>query len=188
MAATENTQFAIEVDFSKADLWDPTKGGINDPEPGAYLDAKVVGAVEYGKDDGKKSIKVTVALPGAGETDLYLGLDLSKEANVRKILTALASCGVDPAKIKAKGKVQIVPAMFMGKDGKGATCHVIVKLVEGTDAQNRKKLNDKEFATKDQALAYKAAMGSAAPTGGGSTSAAQNGAAAGGGDLAGLFG
>lgn len=157
--ASENPNFAVTVNFANLDPWDPTKGGVNDPEPGAY-NARTIRAVEYVKDDGGKSIKVTVALDGQGETDLYLGLDFSKEANKRKMLTALASIGLDAAKLKAAGDVKIEAKHFLGREGKGAPCFVIVKLVEGTNARGQKNLNDKEFATKEQYAAYKAMLAS----------------------------
>lgn len=168
--AIENPNFSVEVNFAGVEPWDPTKGGVNDPDPGAYP-AKVVKAVEYDKD-GKKSIKVTVEIQGQGQTDLYLGLDFSKAGNVRKLATAIQSMGIDFAALQAKGAIKVTPAWFMGKDGKGAPCYVIVKAVEGVDAQGRKKLNDKEFASKAQFEAYTAAVAS------GSVPAASGGAPA----------
>lgn len=190
--AEQNAQgFTIPVNFAGIDPWDPTKGGVNDPEPGVYT-GKVTAAVLHTKasDPSKQSIKVTVDLAGAGETDLYLGLDFSKAANVRKMLTALASCGVDVVKLRAAGQVNLVPAWFMGKDGKGAPCNVIVKAVEGVDAQGRKKLNDKEFATAEQAQAWASAQaGAASATAGtaGASTPPAGGAAAGGGAVGALF-
>jgi hypothetical protein len=185
MAATENATFSIPVNFQGVEPWDPTKGGVNDPDPGAYA-CKVTKAVEYAKDDGKKSIKVTVAGP-FGETDLYLGLDFSKGGNVRKLATAIQSIGIDYAALQAKGSVNVTSAWFMGKDGKGAPCFIIVKAVEGTDAQGRKKLNDKEFATKAQFEAYNAAMASGGAPANGAPAASGTPANGAGGDLASLF-
>lgn len=182
----DNVAFNVPIDFTGVDLWDPTKAGINDPEPGAYTGKVVSASSHTGATSGKTSIKITVALANGPETDLYLGLDLTKPSNVQKIATALASCGVDKSKL---GLVKaLTPALFMGKDGKGATCYVIVKLVEGTNAKGQKNLNDKDFATREQFEAYKAIPAANRPVVPAATPAAGNGATPAPGDLKGLFG
>jgi hypothetical protein len=168
-----------EFDFTNVPLADPMKDGINDPNPGAYR-AKSTSSEFHTSRAGGSSIKVTVSLQGGGETDLYLGLDGSKAYNISKIKTALASMGVAVEKL---GKLDIGPQHFMGRDGKGADCYVIVRAVEGVDAQGRKKLNDKGFATKDQFEAYNAAQGGTAPATGTAPAAATAPAAGGLGDL-----
>jgi len=185
----DNVAFSIPMDFTGVELWDPTKGGMNDPEPGAYAGMVVAAGEHLGATSGKKSARITVALDGGPETDLYLGLDFSKPSNKQKFATALASCGVTVAKIPPN--TNITPAFFMGKDGKGARCYVIVKLVDGVNAKGQKNLNDKEFATKEQYEAYKAIPAASrpvstpsAPAGGSAPAAPPAGPA----DLNGLFG
>jgi hypothetical protein len=174
-----------EFDFTNVPLADPTKDGINDPNPGAYRARSTV-SVPHTSKEGGSSIKVTVALQGGGETDLYLGLDGSKPYNISKIKTALASMGVAVEKI---GKLDIGPQHFMGRDGKGADCYVIVRAVEGVNAKGQKKLNDKGFATKEQFEAYNAAQGGTAPANGATPAGAATAPAAGASAaLAGLFG
>lgn len=183
----DNVPFSIPMDFTGTELWDPTKGGMNDPEPGAYAGRVVAASEHTGGTSGKKSVRITVALTGGPETDLYLGLDFSKPSNKQKFATALASCGVAVSKIQPN--TPITPAFFMGKDGKGAACYVLVKLVEGVNAKGQKNLNDKEFATKEQHDAYKAAGIPATGRPAGATPApAANGAAPAADGLAGLFG
>jgi hypothetical protein len=155
MAAQDQAQYSVPVDFTGVDPWDPTKGGMTDPEPGAYT-GKVVGSCLHVKDDGKKSIAVTVMLSSGVETTLYLGTDFSKAGNVRKLKTALLSCGMLES---ALGKVEVDPRWFMGKDGTGASCFVIVRFVDGVNAKGQKNLNDKEFATAAQFEAFNAAQG-----------------------------
>jgi hypothetical protein len=62
--------------------------------------------------------------------------------------------------------------MFVGKP-----VFVIVKKVDGQDAQGRPKLNDREFATKSQAEAWAAAQAGGAPAAS-SKASKSNGAAA----------
>jgi hypothetical protein len=192
MADADLAVFEVPVDFTGVVPWDPTKGGVTDPEPGGYA-GKTRGAWLHTSAKGGKSIKITVALSGGPETDLYLGLDFSKPSNVQKVKTALGSMyGADA--VEKMGQFKLTPAAFMGRDGQGAACYVIVRGVEGTDDKGRKKLNDKEFATKGQFESFMAAMG----TGGGAPAPASvpgipggNGApapAAGAEALKGLFG
>lgn len=155
--ASENPNFNVPVDFTGVSPWDATRGGMNDPEPGAYI-GRTVGAVEYDKE-GKKSIKVTVALDGGGEAVLFMGLDFSKPSNLQKAATGLLSVGIPAAKL---GLVKaLTPAHFMGADGKGRPCHVLVKLVEGVNEKGQKKLNDKEWLTPEQFATYKASPAAA---------------------------
>ena len=159
----------MEFDFTGVPLADPMSTGTNDPPPGAYR-GRSTAAQPHTSKAGGSSIKVTVDLQGAGETDLYLGLDTSKPYNISKVKTALASMGVAVDKLT---KLDIQPTHFMGRDGKGADCYVVVRAVEGVDALGRKKLNDKNFATKEQFEMYNAAHGAAAP--GAAPSAPANG-------------
>lgn len=151
----------MEFDFTGVPLADPTKPAVNDPPAGAYR-ARSTGSEAHTSKAGGSSIKVTVDLQGAGSTDLYLGLDGSKPFNISKIKTAFASMGVPVEKI---GKLDVQPSHFMGRDGKGADCFVIVTAVEGVNEKGQKKLNDKNFATREQFEAYNAAHGATAPNG-----------------------
>jgi hypothetical protein len=160
--ASENISFNVPVDFTGVSPWDPTKGGANDPEPGAYA-GRTISAVEY-DNDGKKSLKVVMALEGGGEATLFTGLDFSKPSNLQKAAAALLSVGIPAAKL---GLVKtLTPAHFMGQDGKGRPCHVLVKLVDGVNERGQKKFNDKEWMTAEQFAAYKSspAARAAAPT------------------------
>lgn len=146
--------FQIPFSPPTAAAWDPTKAGAANPDPGLY-DGKTTAVEIHEKDGGKRSLKLTVDLDGFGACDLYLGLDFSKEANQRKMKTAMIAHGMKeekiPAALAASGG-NITSAFFLNRP-----CKVLVKAVEGTDALGRPKLNDRDFITAEQAATYKAA-------------------------------
>lgn len=176
MAIEDQKTFSVKISLQQpngkaVELWDPTKPPISDPDPGVYA-GNTTGAALHTSQDGKQSIKVTVALDSGVETDIYLGLDFSKAGNPKKMATALASVGLPVEQLAAQKEFEIQPGFFLGPDLKGRPCHVIVKAVEGVDAKGRKKLNDKEFATEDQAKQYREALANGKAPGAATTSTA----------------
>jgi hypothetical protein len=178
----------LNFDLGKIEEWDGTKGGGADHPPGAYK-AKVISAAEHTKD-GKVSSYAIEVQTEVGTTTLYPGIDFSKEANQKKMKTALRSIGIPAAKLSAVKKLS--PAIFMGPDGKGADCYILVKPVEGVQTEGKyagkPKLADREFLTPEQYAEWMKANatgnGAAKPP-----SAPAAGAAAGdAGDLKSLFG
>jgi hypothetical protein len=137
---------SIAMDLSDA----KERSGYTDMEPGIY--AGKTTAVEAHKDS---SIKFVVDCGEAGDAEMYLGLDLTKQGNRNSWFAMLASHGKNMEKIKeAKGAFSFTEGMVLGKP-----CFVMVSKVEGQDAQGRPKLNDKSFISKERYEALKAAGG-----------------------------
>ncbi len=126
---------------AKAEPWDATKT-FTDLDPGVYK-VKTTEVSIHKTSEGKESLQVNfdTVEPNAGPGVIYLGLDFSKEANKRKVLTALISHGGKPDRIAAMGdELELVDAFFVGR-----SAFVNVRLVDDLDAKGRKRLNDKEF-------------------------------------------
>jgi hypothetical protein len=147
----------LDFDLGAIEAWDGTKGGGEQIPPGAYK-GKVVSAQPHVSKEAKaagstvaNSYAIEVATE-VGNVTLYPGIDFSKAANQRKMKTVLRSIGIAEAKLS--GVKAISPALFMGRDGKGADCFILVKSVEGVQTEGqyagKPKLADREFLTPEQ--------------------------------------
>lgn len=132
---------SIKVNLANDSAWDATKT-FEDLDPGVYK-VKTTG-VEIHTKEGKQSLKISFETldPVKGKPgDIYIGLDFTKEANRRKLLTAMISHGAKEEKIKAMGAaLEITDSIFLGKEAL-----VNVRLVDDVDEKGRKRLNDREF-------------------------------------------
>lgn len=137
---------SIAMDLSDA----KERSGYTDMEPGIYA-----GKTTTVEAHNERSIKFVVDCGEAGDAEMYLGLDLTKQGNRNSWYAMLASHGKNMDKIKeAKGAFTFVESMVIGKP-----CFVMVSKVEGQDAQGRPKLNDKSFISKERYEALKATGG-----------------------------
>lgn len=140
----------ITADLSDVEVWDATRAGFTDVDPGLYE------VTTESVDEHKATVKFTVK-GSFGTTDLYLPKDMTKPPNKRRMKTALISHGAKADKINATGAaLTISDPLFVGRKA-----WLLVTAVEGVDEQGRKKINDKMFLTPEQAAAWKKAAAEA---------------------------
>lgn len=154
----ESIQFEVEVPFGEGDFA-PLDVSQQDP-PGGPYEVQITGCRQVTKEGegGKTTLRFNVVVtedgPAKGlSTMVVIGCDWSKPFNLNHLKTLLVGMGGDPSKLK--GNKKLAPAVFLGKK-----CYIFVKApMEGeTDDSGRPKRADKNFQTKQQYTAQKAAQ------------------------------